>query len=589
LCTDCSRQSDYSLRGASSGIGGAVSTVGEARYQGPVPLRHQRRLHYVSLLNTRHWATIAGGFLLVTLVMASPLVDLRHLTDASYQGDARLIIWTLAWDAHALLTGSPLFAANMFYPAAEALSWAEHHVGIAMFALPVDALTGNPVLAYWVVWLLAFPLNALAAYALAYRVTRDSPAAFGAGLVYAFCFFRMHHGHGHLQLLWTWALPLVPLALERWVERPSLPRAVLAAALVLVQALSGWYVAVAVALLSMIAAPLLLWARRLTFQHVVSGLVVSVASVLTLAWFARPYMRLRAGGAEEARSNAADLAAYLVPPANTWLGQWVGAHTSLTPRWIWGEQTVYVGLIPLGFAVVGLWTWRHRRDRLSGAVLLTGAAALLLSFGPGGGWSPFDLLTQLPGMSLVRAPARFALLVMLAMALLVAFGAAQLRVRLKRRAPAVLVLLALIGLSESYVIGFPGGKPAQLPVPEVYRRLKALPPGPLLSLPSYRATPEAFREADYLLFSTAHWQPIVNGYGRQEPPSHGETMATIARFPAPAAVQKLREIGVRYVVVHTGRASELRQAVLDASANRGVTLLGRFEEDYLYGISWLED
>ena len=83
-------------------------------------------------------------------------------------------------------------------------------LGIALFALPVYALTGNPVLSYWTVWLLAFPLNALAMQALAYRITRDRVAAFGAGLVYAFCFLRMHHAHGHLQMLWTWPLPLVP-------------------------------------------------------------------------------------------------------------------------------------------------------------------------------------------------------------------------------------------------------------------------------------------------------------------------------------------------------------------------------------------
>src|SRR6187431_3336602 len=135
-----------------------------------------------------HRVKSAAGFALVTLVMASPFVDYRHLTDASYEGDSRLLIWTLAWDSHAWLTGSPLFDANMFYPADEALAWAEHHVGIALFAAPIYAVTGNPVLAYWFVWLIAFPLNALAMQALAYRVTGDRVAAFGAGLVYAFCF-----------------------------------------------------------------------------------------------------------------------------------------------------------------------------------------------------------------------------------------------------------------------------------------------------------------------------------------------------------------------------------------------------------------
>ena len=242
------------------------------------------------LLKTGLW------FGIVTLIMAAPFVDYSRLKTASYEGDSRLLIWTLAWDAHALLTWSPLFDANIFYPAKQALAWAEHHIGIAVFSLPIYAATRNPVLAYWVVWLIAFPLNALAMQALAYRVTRDRVAAFGAGLVYAFCFFRMHHAHGHLQLLWTWALPLVPLALERWAERPSFWRAAIVAILVVLQALAGWYLAVFVALLSLAVAAFCLWSRRITQSHAVTGATAFMVSLIPLLWFAAPYIRIRAGG-----------------------------------------------------------------------------------------------------------------------------------------------------------------------------------------------------------------------------------------------------------------------------------------------------
>ena len=535
-------------------------------------------------MNLKSFATSAGCFALVTLVMASPFVDYGHLSSASYEGDSRLLIWTLAWDSHAMLTGSPLFNANMFHPASQALAWAEHHVGIALFALPAYASTGNPVLAYWLVWLIAFPLNALAMQALAYRVTHDRLAAFGAGLVYAFCFFRMHHAHGHVQMLWTWALPLVPLALERWAERPSLLHAAVAATLVLLQALSGWYLAVFAALLSLVVAAILLTTRRPTVGHAISGTLALAISVLTIWWFAAPYTRVLAGGPAEAAANSADLGAYLVPPENTWLGQWVIGHTTFSPRWIWGEQTLYVGLTTLVLAAIGLWKWRNRPGPLSAAVLTTGAIALALSFGPAAGWSPYDLFTQLPAMSLLRAPARFALLVMLALALLAGVAIADLHRRLGRAAPAVLIALALIGLSESYVIGFPGGKPPQMATPAVYHRLNTLPAGAVLSLPSYVGTPEAFRESDYLLFSTAHWRPIVNGFGRQEPAGHGATLKTVSRFPAADAIQRLCDLQVRYVVLHTARASELRAAPQKAEANPEITFLGRFADDVLFGI-----
>ena len=182
----------------------------------------------------------------------------------------------------------------------------------------------------------------------------------------------------------------------------------------------------------------------------------------------------------------------------------------------------------------------------------------------------------------MRAPARFALLVMLALALLVAVAVADLRRRLGRDSIPALLALGVMGLSESFVVGFPGGKPPQMATPAVYQRLNTLPAGAVLSLPSYVGTPEAFRESDYLLFSTAHWRPIVNGFGRQDPPGHDATMETVSRFPAADAIQRLCDLQVRYVVLHTGRASELRTAAQEAEGNPAITSLGHFGDDFLF-------
>ncbi len=529
------------------------------------------------------------GYAAVTVLFVSPLIDYQHLADASYEGDSRLLIWTLAWDAHALLTGTPLFDANMFYPARQALTWAEHHAGLALFALPIYAVTTNPVLAYWTVWLLSFPLNALAMHALAWRLTRDHRAATIAGLVYAFCFFRMHHGHGHVQLLWTWALPLVPLALERWLQRPTMGRTMLLTALVLIQALTSWYLAVLVGILSLVTMVTVARGQDATRVHLWHAAVALAAGAVILGWFARPYFALRTPGVGEAFGSSADVAAYLLPPENTWLGQWLLANTSFKPRWIWGEQTLYAGITAIGLAVAGACTVGRRGTfrscRLTRALLITGGVALVLSWGPtASGVAPFDLLARLPGMSMLRAPARFALLVMLAVAVLAAYGTAFLVKRQDGRGWVLVACLAAAFLGESFLVRFPAGQPKPFLIPEVYHRLASLPPGAVLSLPTYRATPEAFREADYLLYSTRHWHPIVNGFGRHEPAAHGDNMTTLARFPASDAMRRFRELGVRYVVVHAGRASELRAVVAAASSSPDVEALGRFGEDYLYRV-----
>lgn len=539
-------------------------------------------------MRRRAW-WFAAGYAVLAAVFVNPLVDFAHLADATYPGDARLIVWTLAWDAHALLSGTPLMDANMFHPAPQALTWAEHHIGIALFALPFYALTGNPVLAYWAVWLLSFPLNALAMHALAWRLTRQHLAAAAAAIVYAFCFFRMHHGHGHVQLLWTWPLPLIPLAIERWLAKPGAAHTALLTALLLVQALTSWYLTVFVALLGVVTMALLVKPRELTARHVAYGAAALAVTGGMVAWFARPYFSLQTPGIAEAFESSADAAAYVLPPENTWPGQWLMAYTTWKPRWIWGEQTLYVGTAAMALAAVGAWALIRRRpiagSRLTWALLATGVAALLLSFGPSpAGTTPFDLFARVPGMSMLRSPARFALLVMLALATLVAYGAAYLTQRYGRRGAALSALLAAVFLAESFVVDFPAGKPRPFDVPVVYRHLTSLPRGAVLSLPSYRGSPEGFREADYLLYSTAHWYPIANGFGRHEPLPHRENVQAFGQFPAPQAVARLRQLGIHYVVVHTGRDSRLRDAVAAANNNPNVQPIGQFGDDYLFRV-----
>lgn len=536
-------------------------------------------------------AALGIAYAALTAIVVQPLIDFRDLGAASYEGDARLLIWTLAWNARAVLTGTPLFDANIYYPEAHAFSYAEHHAGIGLFAIPLYAATSNPVLTYWLLWLLAFPLNALAMHALAWRVTRDRIAAFTAGCIYAFCFFRMHHAHGHLQLLWTWMVPLVPLLLDDWLESPHPARAAAVTGAFVLAALTSWYLAVFVTLLFLVSLVCLVPGRPITAPHLRQAVVAGVLGVAVVSWFAWPYFGLVRGPTAEATANAADLRSYLEPPANTSLGQWLIRHTSIQPRWIWGEQTLYLGVAVLSLSAAGaarlLARDKHPEGalRLAAAVVITGGLALAFSFGPTSiGLSPFDLLSRAPGLSLLRAPARFALLVVLAAALLSALGVSWLLERFAHRARLGVAALLIVFFLESFVVAFPAGKPQGIALPAPYSRLATLPPGAVLSLPTYRGTPEAFREADYLLFSTTHWKPIVNGFGRQEPPEHGARMDVLARFPSPESIALMRRLGIRYVVVHTRRASELAPRVDDAREQVAVRLLHSSDGDFLFVI-----
>jgi hypothetical protein len=432
---------------------------------------------------------------------------------------------------------------------------------------------------------------------LAWRHTRDHLAATMAGLVFAFCFYRMHQGHGHLHVIWAFWIPFSLIALERWVVEQSWRWLVAFVAILVLQALSSWYQAVLIFIVNTIFMLWLLLAERtvplarLTRLAVqaVAGAAVALAIVVP---FARHYRTLAAVAPQEAATNAADLAAYLVPPENTFAGQWLLAHGVKGPRWIWGEQTLYLGWSALLLAMVGAAASLKGADagaRRLRFFLLLAMVALAFAAGPLKSetaanvwrWSPFGALARVPGVSLFRAPARFTVLTTLAIAVLAAAGCTIAHARLGRVGRLLTIAAMLLFLVESRVVNFPGGGQPVVPIPSVYTVLATLPPGPVVSLPDYAGTSFAFDEADYQFFSTAHWHPIANGFSRAEPPGFRALMDRLKTFPAPASLDAIRETGIRYVVVRA--AADPRQAGTQRPSS-DVRLVGHFDNNYLFEV-----
>ena len=211
----------------------------------------------------------------------------------------------------------------------------------------------------------------------------------------------------------------------------------------------------------------------------------------------------------------------VVPPLNTWLGQWLSHHTSVAPPWIWGEKTLFLGYVTLALGALGLWTMSRPTSRPTlhdvtpqeqsdrtlwlGFISLLSLAALAFALGPSAeaiakrsfDWTPFGLLSAVPGMSLFRVPARFVLLLTLGLSVLAATGAAWLHARLGRAGRLVTVLLVPVMLGEWYLVDFPGGAPQPERLPAIYRQLAQVPARAVVSLPDYIGGPEWFIEADY--------------------------------------------------------------------------------------------
>jgi hypothetical protein len=482
--------------------------------------------------------------------------------------DIHLFIWVYAWNWHALLTQpTHWFDANIFYPAPDALAYSEHAIGTLPITGPLQALSGNPVFAYQGNLLLSFALSGAAMYALLRYLGATRPAALFAGLVYSFCPVR-RESLFHSYLLAGQYFPLALLFLDRTVSRARWRDAAAFGAFLLLHCLSSYYLAYQALLVLPVCFGVEWWARRprapagLLRATVALTVVGGICAVVSL-----PYLRVRAGGGVVSFGG---LASALIEYSNdlwrswalpTWLLLWdQGLHLSRGAH-------AYVGILVFVLAIVGF----ARGARAGGAAGRLRAIALgialvswVLALGPllpvddRTITLPYDVLMRwLPGFDSMRVPYRFSLMFMTGVAVLAGLGADVLLRRVGGstrpwRQAAVAGLLMVLACAD-YGLGMERYDTRPLLVgkrgPEVYRKLAALPPGPVLELP-FTSLSGVF-PSERMVHSTTHWMPMLPGSSGYTPPSQTVLTRLAAELPDPRALQLLEQLtGLRYIVLH---------------------------------------
>ena len=168
-----------------------------------------------------------------------------HLTGVPHDpGDPFLNTWILWWNATVTPFTGPWWNGPAFWPLQGSLAFSEHLVGLSVFTTPLIWMGVGPATAYSIVFLLSWPLSALSAHLLAYRLTGRHDAGFVAGLIFGFNPYRVAQT-AHLQLLVSWWMPLALVALHEAVDTAKTRRRAVAAAIFgmcwLLQVLSNGY------------------------------------------------------------------------------------------------------------------------------------------------------------------------------------------------------------------------------------------------------------------------------------------------------------------------------------------------------------
>jgi hypothetical protein len=115
------------------------------------------------------------------------------------------------------------------------------------------------------------------------------------------------------------------------------------------------------------------------------------------------------------------------------------------------------------------------------------------------------------------------------------------------RLTAIIVLLLAL---ESAVRPSPLTAASVVRESPVYRTIRSSGPGVVLELPMPRADGLPGPEYYYQIWSTFHWNPLVNGYSGYYPIDYLRTLASVRTFPDDASMARMRAHHVRYIVVH---------------------------------------
>jgi len=416
------------------------------------------------------------------------------------------------------------------------------------------------------------------AYLLARRVHITIAGALVCGLIFAFApprFFRI----SQLHLTAVQWIPFTLAFLHTYLESGRRSQLLLAIACFSLQALSSGHGAVYV-LLSVLA--LLAW-------HVAFGGAVDVgkrladvgaAGLYLLApsvWVMLPY-RIAQDDAGLRRGYLPDalpgIENFLASPARFHLFL---KQTFLEP--IPQEPTAFLfpGFLVVILAAVAVMTAARRPWRSNAAafyLLVAVVSTLMFVDWPISLWR---YVYWLPGFNFTRVPSRFMILTMMALSVLAGIGVDQLLARLTSRARSIAAIafgLLFLGEYNSYPMA---SDPFEIAIPAVDRWLDTRPkPFVVAELPvpseGNRGALER-QQTRAMLHATAHWQKTIHGYSGIRQPFHDQLYRDLNGFPNPTSIERLHEVGVTYVVVHTEDYDIRWRTIEEAIARSGALKL----------------
>ena len=153
----------------------------------------------------------------------------------------------------------------------------------------------------------------------------------------------------------------------------------------------------------------------------------------------------------------------------------------------------------------------------------------------------------------LRIVARFGLLMLMCAGVLSAVGLLTLRRRYGTRWWFPAAAIAALVIVNVEVLRAPRPYEEFEGIPAIYETLASVrDPAVVVEFP-FPAAQRNSPNAEYMLASTVHWKPLLNGYSGFVPASYRRRAETLARFPDGDTLNELIDAGVTHIMIHSQR------------------------------------
>lgn len=487
---------------------------------------------------------------------------------------------------------------------------------------------------YNILTILSFMLTGLAGYLLVEKITKSKWAGIFSGLVLAIAPFRIAHVMQHITFADLSPILFFIYFLFCTKEESNFKNIFLAGLFFVITTLINYqygFMASVIFLIFLLTAIIEKIISEKLFQInrqvVLSAVIIFLFVCFSIGYFIAPAIRdtimLNKGSKTEVisiRSNkelnvySARWFNYVLPsPENPIFSKFTKSIYDKSITKSGGnltEMTLYLGWIPLLLSLFGIWKAMKlksknavpagRQEKVKTYVLffvILGLIGLYFSFAPTMsifGWqikTPASFI--FPHLPFFRVYARFGLLVIIAAAVLAGIGLSLILERIKK--PLFRYLLFVTCCLLLMIVEFANFPPfhtidvSEKAMPEVYKFLQTQPAGTIVEYPLLPT--EEPKSYDYLLWQRYHKMPLV--YGAPINSEGDKFRKTLLNPQNSEVIDKLAEIGVKYLIIHQDRYtlenakkywSEYNGGQIPKIDSDKLDLMVKFKNDALYQI-----